>query len=87
MHSASCSKTLLSPPELLVGVENNGLRGDLAPALPEGSKSWAQCRQKAPAVAAVVHKQNILCPLLLCLPDFSLILEKVIFLRYNGTEI
>lgn len=56
-------------------------------ALPEDSESWAQCRQKAPAVAAAeLQKQKILC-LLLCLPDFWLILEKVIFLRCNATEI
>lgn len=56
-------------------------------ALPEDSDSWAQCRQKAPVVAAAeLQKQKILC-LFLCLPDFWLILEKVTFLTYNATEI
>lgn len=56
-------------------------------ALPEDSDSWAQCRQKAPVVAAAeLQKQKILC-LLLCLPDFWLILKIVIFLRYNAPEI
>lgn len=55
-------------------------------ALPEDSDSWSQCRQKVPVVApAELQKQKILC-LLLSLPDFWLILEKVIFLRYNATE-
>lgn len=56
-------------------------------ALPEDSDSWAQCRQKAPVVAAAgLQKQKILC-LFLCLPDFWLILEKLTFLTYNATEI
>lgn len=70
----------VSPPELLA--EDNRLRGDPVSALPEDSDSWAQCRQKAPVVAAELQKQKILC-LLLCLPDFWLILENFLEIQCN----